>query len=228
MGLVAERSATREKKQMTLPKKGPRPAILTGLIDVGVHVRTYLGQKKKPAREFIPVFTLVSDFYEDEEGVHRNCVTRPWPIKLLPGTERGHYADFVSALDPESEVLNNGQGDLTKLIGRGCFVNMVHSDPDDEGFVYANARGVTAIPEDYPLPALEFDPLIFDCDNPDPEVFEKLGSYTQDHVRTQEGFAGSKLEAILDGKAPAPKKEAAQAQDPDQEEGDGQDDDSPF
>lgn len=224
MGLVAEKRNT-EKKQLTLPKKGPRPAILTGLIDIGVHVRFYQGAPKKPAREFIPLFTLTSDTYEDEEGNKKNMRLSPFPIKLLPGTERGHYAEFVAALDPENEILDGGAGDLTQLIGRKCFVTVVHKDPDEDGMVYANMRGVSAIPEDYPLPDLEFEPIIFDCDNPDREVFEGLTSFVRDQIRGQQNYAGSKLEAILEGEgAPASSSEAPAEDQTD----DDVDDDSPY
>ena len=221
MGLSNAESQVGERTQMTLPKKGARGAILSGIIDTGVHIREYKGEKKKPSREFIPVFTLLNDTYETDEGETRQCTVRMFPLKLMPGAKRGKYYDFYNAIDSNHEVLDaKGQGNVFDLIGRNCFVNIEYSDPDDEGFVYPNCNGISAFPEDFPAPEVEYNKLTFDLENPNRDVFEGLNSWVQDQIRSSEGYAGSELEAILEGDAPAP----AQETDADEEE----DADSPI
>lgn len=203
MSLTAKKQ-TKAKVQRDLPKKGPRVAKLTGLIDVGVHVREYKGEAKPPAREFIPIFTLLSDTYTTEEGEAINMVSSPrWPIKLMEGATRGHYYDFIAAIDPENETLVADERDLSKLLGRNCFVNITYSDPTEEGIVYANYGGVSALPEDYPAPELEKEFIVFDTDAPEKEVFDALWDSTKDQIRTSQGYAGSQLEAVCDGDAPS-------------------------
>jgi hypothetical protein len=219
MGLTAKKE-TKAKIQRDLPKKGPRVAILTGLIDVGVHVREYMGEAKPPAREFIPIFTLMSDTYTTEEGETFNMVTSPFfPVKLMEGATRGHYFDLVNALDPENETLVDDERDLTKLLGKACFVKIKHSEPTEEGIVYANFDGVQELPEDYPVPELDKEFTVFDTENPDKEVFDSLWDRTQDQIRTSQGYAGSRLEGICEGSLVSEKKSPVE---------DPTDDDIPF
>lgn len=193
------------KKQLTLPKKGPRPALLTGIIDIGVHTRSYQGELKKPCREFVSIFTLV-ETYELENGDVRNFTVNTYGIGLLPGAEKAKYKKFHCALDPDHKVIDEkGQGDLTSLIGKPCFVNIVHSDPDKDGIQYVRMNGMPQqIPEDYPIGHIDYQPLVFDMNNPDKEVFQGLRPFFQDMIRESEGYAGSDLETYLDGEGTNP------------------------
>lgn len=73
-----------------------------------------------------------------------------------------------------------------------------HSEPDSEGIVYANSKGISIIPEDYPLEDLDFEPLIFDCTKPDKEIFDSLSDWIQDQIRKSVDYAGSDLEKYLE------------------------------
>jgi hypothetical protein len=184
--------------QRSLPKKGPRPAVLSGIIDIGVQQRSYQGEKKRPAREFIPVFTLTKDTYEVDGDVVQMRL-QPFPIKALAGTTRGKYYEFIQAMDPEGDVVPNGVGDITKLLGKGCFVNVGHSDPKgDEGTVYPEIRGLSALPEDYPVGETDGKVLFFDMDNPSKEVFDGFPDYIKAHIRSSEQYIGSKTEQFLE------------------------------
>src|SRR5262245_29276810 len=52
------------------------------------------------------------------------------------------YKDLKAWGVPMDEEL-----DLESLIGRPCFVNIVHSAPDEEGRVYANVASIMPLPE---------------------------------------------------------------------------------
>ena len=204
MGLVAKKEAG-EKVQREYAKKGPRPAILSGLVDVGRHVREFQGEKKKPAREYIPIFTLVQDMYTDQDGVEHNMIMSPYfPVGLFEGSERSKHYKICKALDPDDVTLNDGERDLTQLIGRKCYVQVKHNVND--GITYANFEGVSEIPEDYPLPDIAINKVIFDCDNPDKAVFDKLWDRTKDEIRSSLDYAGSELEGICEGTVTAPAK----------------------
>lgn len=202
MGLQAQ-ATNGERTQMQLPKKGPRPAVLTGLIDIGVQTREYQGEMKKPCREFIPLYTLPTDTFETDEGETRNCTVRPFPIKLMPGATRGKYFDMIQAFDPDGDVFTGGTHDLIKLLGKKVFANISHSEPDKDGLVYANMSAVSEIPVDYPVPEVEEDFFIFDLDSPDRELFASLNSWVQGQIRNSEGYAGSPTEAALEGEGPS-------------------------
>ena len=202
MGLVAKKD-DKPKVQRELAKKGPRPAILSGVIDVGVHVREFGGEMKHPAREFIPIFTLVQDTYTDDDGVEHNKVIAPYfPIKIFEGSDKSNYYKLIKAIDPDDKTMNDGQRDLTDLLGMKCYVMIEHNEKD--GIFYANYRGVSEIPDDYPLPECVIDRVVFDTEEPDKAVFDKLWDSTKDQIRASEGYAGSQLEGICEGTMTAP------------------------
>lgn len=198
-----------EKKpavQREIAKKGPRPAILTGLIDIGMQKQEYKGEEKKDKREFIPVYTLMSDTYETEDGEKGNMVTSPWPIRMFAGATRGHFFDFCEALDPDGTVMQDCTGKLVELLGRPCYALMVHEISNKDGITYSNCKGVQQFPEDTPIAEWEGEALVFDTQKPDKEVFDKLWDRTKDMIKKSVGYEGSRLQAVCEGKVTDEKK----------------------
>lgn len=207
--------------ERTLPKKGMRTAVLTGLIDVGTHEREFKGEKKKPARQFIPVFTLTKDTYETEEGEVQMRI-QPFPLNLMPGATRGTYFNFIQALDPDGEIVPGGAGDITKLIGKGCLLNITHTEPKgDEGTVYAKISGYSAIPEGFDVGETDGKTLFFDMDDPDPKVFQGFPDFIKAFVRSSVGYVGSKTEELLESESgassPSPKADPNDLPDEDED-----------
>lgn len=185
MGLQVKAGAgSAPRVQREIAKKGPRAAIISGIVDLGIQKQDdYKGTAKPDCREFLPILTLVADKYADEEGVKHNMVTSPWPVRIILG-EKSNYTKFCKACDPNGEVLPDGVGDITQLIGRPVFANMTHSAPQgDEGIVYANCKGVSEIPEDYPLAETVINEYVFDSDNPDREAWDQMWDSTKERVR---------------------------------------------
>lgn len=199
MGLQVDASEKEPAEQREIAKKGPRVAIISGIIDLGVQPQEYKGEKQRDCREFLPILTLVSDKYTDEDGAEHCMVTSPWPVKIKLG-EKSNYTKFCKAVDPRGEVVPDGVGDLSGLIGRAVFATMVHTDPTADGIVYANCKGVQELPEDYPLPEVEYNGVVFDASNPDPEVWEKLWDSTKDRIRGGAGWDETKVSAGYEGK----------------------------
>lgn len=210
-----------------LIKKGSRPAVLTGIIDIGVQAGgEYRGEKKKDSRQFIPVFTLVKDTFKDNEGELRFHKVSPWPIKIFGGAERGHFYDFCEAVDPEHEVMQKCSGEMGDLLGNRCLVNIYHTEPkmkDGKEVIYSNMGGVSPCPEDYPMPDYEGDLILFDTEEPSEEMWGKLNDRTKDLIKDGVNFAGSDLAALV---AEWDAGSDAQAADPQPEEDD--DDDAPY
>lgn len=206
MSFLVEKSENKARTQREIPKKGPRPAVLTGLIDLGRQVREYKGEKKKPCREFLPVFHLASDKYKDDQGVEHNMVVSPFfPIKMMAGAKRGHYFDLCEALDPDHAILNNGAGDLSKLLGSKCFVNIEHnlSKPDESGetITYGNYAGASQIPEDYPVAEVDGKEFTFDTKSPTKEGWDALWDRTQEMIQEGLDYPGSELQKLVEGTA---------------------------
>lgn len=183
-------------EQREISKKGPRVAVISGIIDLGIQEQEYEGEKQRDCREFLPIFTLVNDFYTDDEGVKHNMITSPWPVKIKLG-DKANYVKFCNAADPNQEVMVDGVGDLSDLLGRKVFANMVHTKGkgDNAEITYANCKGISELPEDYPCEEIEINRIIFDAQSPDADVFEKLWDRTKVLIRKGVDWDESRLKA---------------------------------
>lgn len=187
-----------EKVQRAYAKKGPRLAMLVGIVDVGLQVVEFQGEKKKPCRQIIPIFNLLNDKYTDDAG-EEHCMTAApfFAFGIMPGQKRSKYMKFCNAIDPNHEVMDrDGAGVLEALIGRTCFVNMKHNE--SEGITYGNYVDCSELPEDYPTPEHVYQPVFFDTENPDAAVWDKLWDRTKDVIREMEDYATSKVKVTCD------------------------------
>lgn len=197
-------SLTNVKAEVTskfpLPKKGLRLGTLSGIIDCGIQQREFQGVAKSPCRQIMLVYTLANDTYVDDNGEKQHSKISVGPFGLFPGNDKGKYMTHVKALDPEAQVLSSkGEGDISKLLGKSCFLTISHTDPTSDGKVYANVEGAAQLPEDYAVPKVPFVPVFFDTTSPDPVVAAMLTKYQKDILRKSQGYAGSKLEQVIDG-----------------------------
>ena len=227
MSFNVEKGAPQEDREFAQPKKGQRAARLVGLIDLGLQPQEYKGEVKKPAKEFIPMFWLANDMYTtDDTGEEKHMVRGPWPYKIYPGAERGHYFEFCEGIDPNGEVIVDGAGDLTQLLGRPCFVKIVEEKKTKDGkeVVYFNIKGVSEVPEDYPVAELDIDTFTFDTSAPTKEGFDRLSDRNQASIKDSVGYEGSELQAVCEGDSVPDQDE-----DPvDPKSNDDIDDDIPF
>jgi len=205
MGLTVAKGES--KGDFAIPKKGMRLAVLSGLIDLGIQDGgEWKGEKKEDKAMFLPILTLVKDTYEDKEGETKHMVTSPYPIRVNPGASRGNMFDFCEALDPNHDVMESCAGPLQGLIGRPCYVKIVHEEVKDKG-TYANCKGFSECPDDIDVSGVEYNEVIFDTGLPDKEVFSKLWPSTQNWIRRGVKYSGSDLEEFLDGDEEPAKKE---------------------
>jgi hypothetical protein len=202
MGMIInQENAGTPAVQRELPKEGLRLAIITGIIDIGIQAQEYEGEKKPDCREFIPILALCNDKYTDEEGKKHNMVTSPYPIKIKLG-DKSNYTKFCNAVDPRGEVLDEGVGDISELIGRPVFAKMVKTKPNAKGIVYCNCKAIQEVPEDYPLPEMNFVPFVFDCTNPDKKLWDTIWDSTKNKIKA--GVEWDQIEAKLNEGADHP------------------------
>jgi hypothetical protein len=227
MGFNVEKSAPASDKPFAQPKKGQRAARLVGLIDLGLQPQSYMGEDKAPCKEFIPMFWLANDKYTTDEGEEKHMVRGPWPLKIYAGAKRGHYFDFCQGIDPNGEVLSDGAGDITQLLGRKCLVNITEDKKvkDGKDVSYFNIKGVGEAPEDYPIPELDIDTFTFDTSEPTKAGFEKLSERNQTTIKGSIGYEGSALQAVCEGDSAAAAKPNNDEATPESEQFD---DDIPF
>lgn len=175
-------------------------ARLVQVIDLGLQPqRPYKGNAKEPRHSLYVTYEFSHVFLVDEEGNENQELPR-WiseEFGLFPmSSDRAVSTKRYLALDPK-EV---HKGDWAKLVGSGCSVLVVNNpDREDKSRIYSNVGNVTPAPRmpGYVQPELVNDPVVFDLDNPDVEVFKALPQFLQDKIKGNLNYEGSKLQALL-------------------------------
>lgn len=198
------------------------PARLVQLLDLGLQPqRAYQGQDKPPAQEIMLTYELTDAFMLDEEGNELEDKPR-WISETLPFyglfADKAKSTQRYKAFDPTEAW----EGDFSQAVGMPCNVTIVNNQKGEK--VYTNVANVAAMSAKKAanLPELKNEAKVFDLDEPDLAVFNSLPKWIQEKIQGNLNYKGSKLEALLGGKAPAkeekPKKAPAKPVQEDDEE----------
>jgi len=210
---------------------GVYPARIVQILDMGLQAqRPYQGKEKPPANEISITYELVDSFMVDEDGNELEDKPR-WVSETLPlhsiTQEKAKSTQRYNAADPD----NKFGGDFSQLLDVPVNVSIVHNQVGDK--TYVNVAGIASMrPKDaLKCPELVNPPKLLDLDAPDVVVFNSLPQWIQDKIKKNLNYNGSKLQAVLEGKAeakkPAPKKEAPKPEPEDVPE-EGDDNDAPW
>jgi hypothetical protein len=217
MALNAKNAGGGEKNfiEQDLIDIGNYPARLVQIIDLGVQPqRPFQGKDKPPIQEIMYTYELVDSFMKDEDGNELEDKPR-WVSENMPF--HGLYAENAkstkryNAFDPTGAF----DGDVTKAIGMALNVAMVHNPKGEK--VYANIGGVSPMraKDAEKCTALKNPTKVFDLDNPDMDVFNKLPKWVQDKIKENLQYNGSPLQSKLGSKpVDEPKKEAKKGKEP--------------
>lgn len=205
--------------KQTFPEQPPMeagtyPARLVQIIDCGLQPqREYRNEVKKPANEVMFTYEFVDVFMVDEKG--EEVLDKPrWFSETLPWygpeAERANSAKRYKAFDPENEF----DGDLSQCIGIPVNVTITINKKGDK--TYVNIAGVTAMRkrDADKTPELVNPPKVFDLDDPDMEVFEKLPKWLQEKLKGNLRYEGSVLQKALGETVGSAKKDEKEADKP--------------
>lgn len=187
---------------------GVYPARVVQIIDLGLQPQApYQGKDKPPAYMISMTYELVDVFMLDEEG--NELEDKPlWRSETFPihnlTADMAKSTKRYNALDPEGVH----EGDFSKLLDTPCNVTLVINKKGEK--TYVNVASVSAMrPRDSAkCPELKNEARFFDLDDPDLEVFNGLPKWIQEKITSNLEYAGSPLEALLEGKEEKPKKPA--------------------
>ena len=176
---------------------GTYPARLVQIIDFGLQPqKPYQGKEKAPVNEIGLTYELVDEFMKDENG--NDIEDKPrWISETLPfyslNSEKAKSTQRYFAFDPN----NDFDGDFSQLLGRPINVTVVNNQVGDK--VYDNVATVSGMrPKDADkCPELKNEAKMFDLDDPDIEVFNKLPKWIQDKIKGNLNYEGSKLQKSL-------------------------------
>ena len=205
---------------------GTYPCRLVQIVDCGIQdQRPHMGKAKPPCQTLRLVWEFTDEFCLDEEGNEQLDKPRwlkdEFPFKSLDcdlATSTKRY----KVLDPTDEF----DGDWTQLLNVAANVTVVNNEGKGKnaGTIYNNIGGVTAMRKrDADKTAELVNPtLLFVVDDPDMEAFGRLPDWLQDMIKKNHEYAGSVLEALIEGKEPPKQGEAQEpaASEPADVEGD--------
>jgi hypothetical protein len=194
-------TSTNSKAQQQVVPVGTHEARLVQVITLGLQPqRPYKGEEKKPCYELMVTYELCDNFMVDEEGNILEDKPR-WVSETFPhyprSADRSKASKRMVALDPD----NLYDGDWSQMIGTACSVTIVHNQGKGihAGKTYANIGQVSNIPAKFAnmVPELINEPVLFDTEEPDMGIWEKLPDWIKDKIKNNLEFKGSKLESLI-------------------------------
>jgi len=162
--------------------EGLYPARLARIIEIGDQEDKY-GVKSR----VVFGFTVPSQTIEiDGEKKQRMFLTFPLNKTSNPDSTTAKY---VKAL---------GGATWDDIIGKPCMIEISHKVVN--GVTRMNITNVVKAMAGLDVAEPDCDVFIFDFENPDKKVFDKLSEYRQKSIKEAVNYPGSEAEKVLDGK----------------------------
>ena len=167
--------------------EGLYPARVVGIIDVGIQRFTDFNQNEVCKPKVVMIFELPTETIEVEEA--GEIIEKPrWVSK-----------EFVISFHEKSALIKilTGLGwkkgeNLDSLINKACMVQLGTTANGND-----KLEGVTRVPKGITVGDLYNTPMVFDMDEPDPQVFEKLPKWIKTKITEAVNFDEEKLAADL-------------------------------
>jgi hypothetical protein len=176
---------------------GTYPARLVQVIGLGTQQQEYMGEKKTPRYELWVTYELLDEFMKDEDGNEDEekprWISERFALHNLDADKAKSTARYY-ALDPTVEK----DGEWGDLLGTPCMVTIVQNEGKgrNKGKVYNNVAAVSSMRqrEADKAPELVNPTALFDMDEPDMEVWDKLPDFLQDIIKESLDYDGSVLQ----------------------------------
>lgn len=176
--------------QQELIDEGLYPARLARVIELGDQEDKY-GVKTK----VVLAFTIPSETIEiDGEQKQRMMMTFPLNQTTNPDATLMKYMEALNGTTWE------------EVIGNPVMIEIKHKVVN--GVTRMNINSVSKAPkknpytgEEFVVPEPDCDVYIFDWDNPNKEVFEKLSEFRQTQIKSAVNYEGSPVQAVLEGRS---------------------------
>lgn len=176
--------------EQELIEEGLYPARLARITELGEQEDKY-GVKEK----VVLSFTIPSQTIEiDGEQKQRMMMTFPLNKTTNPDATLMKYAKALGGVTWE------------ELLGKPCMLEISHKVVN--GVTRMNITNVVKPMVGVDVAEPDCDSYIFDFDNPDKDVFEKLSDFRKEQIKTAVNYEGSAVQAVLEGKSTPPEQPA--------------------
>lgn len=202
------KSPIKSKSHIPLIPGGTYAGICVGVIDVGEQFDKYPGEKEGAYKnQIVLIFEIVG------EHITVDGVEKPrWYSETYTNStgKRAKLRDHLQSWrghDITDEEIAQDYIDLSQLTGRPCLlaISVVKKEDGEEK---NKLNGITGLPAGYPAPKPESEILVFDIDDRDEAVFEKLPGWIQEKIKKstqyRQDLPDEPLENPAAGQAPTP------------------------
>ncbi len=166
-----------------LAPSGTHVARAIRVLDVGTHTSERFGSRN---HQVVISWELPSALIEDGDYAGEPfVVNRTYTLSLhkksnlRPDLEAWRGKQFTG-----QEILDGFE--IAEMVGQPCMLTITHSNPTDEGRVYANVTGVAALMKGTECGKQVNESLVYDIDAPDGEVYSKLPECQQKLIDSSE------------------------------------------
>lgn len=171
---------------------GTYMAVCIGVIDLGEQYRQFEKQKQgRYVNECMFIFEIPNERVQvDGEDKPRWLSTKRLTVSLH---ERSALYQMLTSWRgrplSDAELDPTGDGfDLSQMLGAGAMLSVSVVERDD-GSRHNKIEAVTGFPKGIEVPKVESEPLLFDADEPDMDMLEKMPEWIQDIIRKSTQFA---------------------------------------
>lgn len=165
-----------DHKEFELAPAGNHLAVCFQVIDLGTQQVEWSGQVKKQ-RKIILGWELPNEKMDDGQPFmisSRYTFSSFERAKLMLHLNSWRGRPFT---DEEY-----GSFEMENLIGKGCFLNLIHEPSKDGSRTYCNIASIAALPKGTKTPELTNQPVYFSLDEPDEAVWHELPEWMQEII----------------------------------------------
>ena len=168
------------------------------VLDVGTHTSERFGSRN---HQVVMSWELPSALFEDGDFAGEPfVVNRTYTLSLHKKSNLRPDLEAWRGKQFTGQEIQDGF-EIAEMVGQPCMLTITHSNPNDEGRVYANVTGVAALMTGAECGKQVHESLVYDIDAPDGEVYAKLPPWQQSLIdSSEESTAG----IVQTAKASAP------------------------
>jgi hypothetical protein len=177
------------------PKPGAFPARCVQIIDLGTHRETFAkSRKEKLIRKVRIGWELPTQkaTFDEEKGEESFVIGQDYTQSL---GERANLRIMLESWRGRAFTADELQGfDLKVLLGKACFLNIIHKKSETTKREYAQVTSVMKLPEGVTCPKATMPKVIYDIDQGETGSFSQLSEYLQNRIKESEEWRDHPVE----------------------------------
>lgn len=166
---------------------GTYPACCVGVVDLGEQYEKYMGEKNgKYISKVLLIFEVLGETVEVEGEQKPRWLSAEYALSL--SQKANLYRDLVSWRGRDFTEEELAGYDLSRLAGEKCILTVIVKETKDGG-QYNRITGIAGAPRGIQIGDPESEILIYDIDERNEEVFDKLPEWVRKKIQKSTQFA---------------------------------------